>query len=530
MADLEKKIIADYNRTRGNTDKSVLCHAPFTSINFEQTGKATACCYNRKHVLGVYPQDSIKTMWYGEQADLLRNYIRNNNLEEGCRMCKLQLESGNYAGFKAKLYDQYAGGITHQANTFLKRILGSQKQQMPKVFEFELENTCNLECVMCNGDFSSAIRKNREHRPALQSPYDRNFVDQLIEFMPSLTDMKFLGGEPFMIDIYYDIWDEVIKVNPNIKIHITTNATMLNSRTKKLLEGMKVGINVSIDSVNKKTYETIRVGASFDRVLENINWLTDYTQRKNMYIWFSICPMVINRYEMPDIIEFANQRNIGIFFNTVWWPEEQSLRFMNYEDLNDLIRFYENKLPHRDTNIARINYDYFIGLINQLKFWRQEKETPEIKDVTPPALLSCLRTMVSSNEYPSDLASDLLFATILSFDPSAKKYLNQESQITEIDKYTLRPFLRDLASKHSSEQFLYAYFECLDRIGFSYLTLTEYQEYKSKLKVISELTNGLKEKKLIISDLIRLGVLYQVNYLATTSIDHIKDTVGGHYV
>ena len=530
MAGLDKKIISEYNRTRGNTDKSVLCHAPFTSINFEQTGKATACCYNRKHVLGTYPQDTVKQMWYGAQANDLRNYIRDNNLEEGCRMCKLQLESANYAGFKAKLYDQYASGISHQANSFLKKILGSQKLEMPKVMEFELENTCNLECIMCNGDFSSSIRKNREKRPALQSPYNKGFVDQLVEFMPSLTDMKFLGGEPFMIDIYYDIWDQVVQVNPNIKIHITTNATMLNSRTKKLLEGMKAGINVSIDSVNKETYEKIRVGASFERVMDNVNWLIDYTQRKNMYIWFSICPMVINRYEMPDIIEFANERKIGIFFNTVWWPEEQSLRFMSYDQLDELIRYYESRLPQRRTNIEKINFDYFIGFINQLKFWKTEKEIPGTAESIPDRLAECLSKIDPTKRTDkSDLTKDILLASAIAINPDSKQYISSDSEMDTIDPQNLRDHLKKISSNHNTELFLKAYFDCLDWIASEYFSSEQYLDFQKKVSIILSATDKMQEKTLLVSDLIRSGVLYQVNYIANTDIKEIEKTVKGHY-
>jgi MoaA/NifB/PqqE/SkfB family radical SAM enzyme len=79
---------------------------------------------------------------------------------------------------------------------------------MPKVMEFELSNECNLECVMCNGSFSSSIRKNREKLPPIISPYNDDFVNELDAFIPHLTDAKFLGGEPFMIEIYLKIGNE----------------------------------------------------------------------------------------------------------------------------------------------------------------------------------------------------------------------------------------------------------------------------------------------------------------------------------
>ena len=387
MASLSKTLIEEYNRTRGeDVDRTVLCHAPFTSMNFEQTGKANVCCYNRTHVFGEYPRDSLEQMWFGAAAEQLRDDIRQDSLEGGCSMCKRQLESGNLAGCKARIYDQYAQGTPEQGSRVLTSPLPARAVAMPRVMEFELENTCNLQCTMCDGYFSSAIRRHREKQPPQLSPYDAEFVKQLAEFMPHLEEMKFLGGEPFMIGIYYDIWEEVTRVNPGVKIHITTNATTLNPRTKRLLEkmmgaGLEVSFNVSIDSVRKETYEAIRVGASYEQVMENIAWLSDYTKKRNAHLGFSVCPMAINRFEMPDLVRFASERGILVTYNTVLKPSEQALRFLDCDDLDELVAYYESRLPAHGSPIGKINLDYFMGYVNQVKAWRDETGKPCLRAV-----------------------------------------------------------------------------------------------------------------------------------------------------
>ena len=529
MPEFDKKNIAEYNSTRSLlADKSLICHAPFTNINFEQTGKATACCYNRKHIMGTYPSSSVRDMWYGEQAQILRQYIRDNNLNGGCRMCKLQLESKNYGGFKAKLYDEYASGIESKAKTLLKNLTGKKNYPpMPKVMEFELENTCNLECIMCNGEFSSSIRKNREKLPPLVSPYDKKFVDQLCEFMPYLTDMKFLGGEPFMIDIYYDIWENVAKINPTIKIHITTNATILNTRTKRLLEDMRAGINISIDSVKRETYQAIRIGADYDKVMENINWLIDYTKRKGTYAGLTVCPMRINSYEMIDIFHFAHQQNLGIFFNTVWWPEEQSLRFMSREELDELIMFYEKNLPEQTNNTSKNNFAHLLGFINQLKFWRTEKYIPGTAEIIPKKLYEYLKTIdVSLAIGISDLPNEILKAGLISINPTAQNFYTPDSEAQLIDSVS---YLKKISKNHPPDEFLRAYFDCLDWIASNYLSTDEHQLFQNKITIILKTADKLKEKDLMISDIIRSGLPYQVNYIAINSIEEIENMTRQHY-
>ena len=84
----------------------------------------------------------------------MRDHLEHNDLSNGCKHCQHYLDKKKFSGLKPLVFDQYSD---------------YKEEQMPKVLEFSLENTCNLECIMCNGDFSSSIRKNREKRPALQS-------------------------------------------------------------------------------------------------------------------------------------------------------------------------------------------------------------------------------------------------------------------------------------------------------------------------------------------------------------------------
>ena len=117
---------------------------------------------------------------------------------------------------------------------------------------FELSNICNLECVMCNGDYSSLIRKNREKRDELAIPYDEKFLLQLEEYIPFLEEVKFYGGEPFLIELYYGIWEKIIRLNPAVRISVQTNATVLNRRVNEVLSKTNFHINVSLGLASEK--------------------------------------------------------------------------------------------------------------------------------------------------------------------------------------------------------------------------------------------------------------------------------------
>jgi MoaA/NifB/PqqE/SkfB family radical SAM enzyme len=370
---LSPEIIKAYNAVRTTPDKSVLCHAPFTNLNFEQNGNVTACCYNRTHVLGTYPKDNLIDIWYSKQADELRGYIKDNNLDGGCSLCKKQLLSHNFKGMRARGYDWSADNKLVQLGKSIKEGLTRGKwQPMPTSMEFELSNTCNLECVMCNGYFSSSIRKNRENASPFTNPYDSAFVEQLIPFMPYLKDARFLGGEPFLIDIYYQIWDALVIHNPGTRIHITTNATVLNQRTKTLLEKLQCSIILSIDSIVKETYERIRLNAKFDRVWENFEYFYEYTKRKGTEMSFAICPITLNWHEMPGIVEYCNKKGIKVFFNTVILPQEYSLINLPAAELERIVAFYQSFTLPNTTLTEQYNKQMFDDMVKLVVAWQEQ--------------------------------------------------------------------------------------------------------------------------------------------------------------
>jgi len=244
----------------------------------------------------------------------------------------------------------------------------------PKTMEFEIGSVCNLECTMCSGYCSSAIRQNRDKLPPLISPYDEAFVDQLKPYIPHLIDAKFLGGEPFLNPLNFKIWDLFIECHSKAVIAITTNGSILNERVKETLGSLQnLYLTISIDSLNQKNYESIRKNAKFKSVIQNIEWLI-----KNKYLHaLAVCPMVNNWADMPEMVAYCNKHDLSIYFNTVFNPIELSIRSLSKADIQKITYFLSSQKIDLEKNVpdrkSRENIDRYEGLIEQCKGWLNNK-------------------------------------------------------------------------------------------------------------------------------------------------------------
>ena len=360
---LDKTLVSEYNASRPRS-QDILCYAPFKNIYFGFDGKATACCYNREHPLGTYPQDTIEEIWFGEKAEKLRAYIKHNDLSHGCIGCKHHFDAKNFKGVQAKDFDHYP----------------TNKNMYPSVMSFELHNTCNLECTMCNGNFSSLIRKNKENRSPLHCVYDDAFINQLEKFLPHLNYAKFYGGEPFLIEVYYQIWEALHKLNTGVRIEVQTNATVLNKKVKDILDLLDFNINLSIDSLQKETYEQIRVNARFEKTMEHVEYFSEYCKRKNTKLFVSVCPMRQNWKELPDFVRFCEEHNAHLYFHLVWSPSHCALWNLNSTKLTEIVEFLTAQSFTPKTSLQESNCRHYYDNIKLIVSWQQAALEREDRD------------------------------------------------------------------------------------------------------------------------------------------------------
>jgi MoaA/NifB/PqqE/SkfB family radical SAM enzyme len=356
VASVNEDKIAAYNGQRSVNNASSLCFAPYLNLYFGRLGKVYCCCHNRDHHVGEYPQNSISEIWNGQRINDLRTHLNNNNLSLGCQHCQYDMDVCSYSQVAANHFDKLPPLAAY-----------------PRMMEFELDNTCNLECGMCNGELSSAIRKNRDKLPPIHSKYDPNFVEQLKPFLPHLLETRFSGGEPFLIPLYFQIWEELIKVNPTCLISIQTNGTVLNKKLISYLEKGQFEIGISLDSTEKKTFEEIRQNAKFETVMSNVRYFSEYCQRKQTTFRLSICVMRNNWKNLPAYIDLCNQLGAYACFHRVTVPSNMSLFSLSSREIGEIHSQLSKFQWSPKNHLEQVNANHYNEYLAVVKKWQADR-------------------------------------------------------------------------------------------------------------------------------------------------------------
>lgn len=332
VMDADHRRSYDAVRTIDHQPFGSACYAPFVSLYLDVHGRILACGSNRTTVLGWVGEVTLSDAWNSRAVRDLRESLVVYDLDHGCQRCEMEITGGNPTGALAEGFDHFEA-----------QPIG--EEHWPTRMEFALSNTCNLQCVMCSGDFSSAIRAHRERLPPLPSRYGPQFLDELRPFLSRLRQARFLGGEPFLTSEYFQIWDLMIEEGVSIDCNVTTNGTQFGSRVQEVLDHLPFSIGVSMDGVRAETVESIRAGASFERIMKNLQRFREYTLERGTSLSLTYCLMLPNWSEFADYLLLAEDLGCGVYVNTVMQPPRYSLYRLPVGELAAIVDAMERRTP-----------------------------------------------------------------------------------------------------------------------------------------------------------------------------------------
>jgi cyclic pyranopterin phosphate synthase len=190
---------------------------------------------------------------------------------------------------------------------------------------------CNLSCIYC-------------HREGEKAPEESLTAVEIADVLKvaahfGIRSVKFTGGEPMLRP---DLLEIIRSVPAGMESSITTNGTLLAGLAADLKQAGLRRVNISIDSLNHKTYKKITGTDKLDDVLEGITTAleTGLTPVKlNMVVLSGI-----NDHEIDDFLAFVRgNRNLVLQLIELMHFNECT----NHGDLN----IVENELAARSKQI-----------------------------------------------------------------------------------------------------------------------------------------------------------------------------------
>lgn len=173
---------------------------------------------------------------------------------------------------------------------------------MPSWINLTSTTVCNLKCFMCNQfldpDSPKVIMEDEV--------YDR-IVKELYPYAKTMQLSAF--GEPLMTPKMEQKLDDLAQYG--VKLDMVSNATLMMKESRfreKLLDSLE-SITFSMDGATRETYNSIRTGAEFNDVVDNITRFTDLRfalpkpQRPTLNLNFILMKRTLR--EAPKFVEMA---------------------------------------------------------------------------------------------------------------------------------------------------------------------------------------------------------------------------------
>jgi MoaA/NifB/PqqE/SkfB family radical SAM enzyme len=201
-----------------------------------------------------------------------------------------------------------------------------------------LSRACNLKCLMCDIGRANAGAAPPEGSPLVQAmhggddpmtlPDWLSLIDQLAGFVPKPL-LLLTGAEPFLAPHWRAIAAHIL--HKGLRLHITTNGTLLQQCTEELLSmcprPSALDITVSIDGL-EAVHDRIRgTEGTFHAALAGMRtfaaaWQDRYRQRVPLHITCTISNH--NLAHLPVFIQGIIEHNLpveDITFNHLWFRD-----------------------------------------------------------------------------------------------------------------------------------------------------------------------------------------------------------------
>lgn len=324
-----------------------MCSLPWTGFSNDPDGKVRPCCLYRSYITQengepYYVQtNTVKEIFASKFMQDLRQEFRDGKKPRGCEVC-IKDEQNQYRSKRQTYLDSEIG----------KNVNYDIEPELPVEYQMILSNACNLKCRSCTPSHSNlwqAEWKQLTGNTQYPMPYGQSGDKESVlwsnryEWMQFVKRLEIVGGEPFYIKQWQDLWKELINqgLSKNILIDMSSNGTIYSGEViEYLCKNFKwIGVGLSIDGIGK-TYNYLRHPGNWDNVSENIiKYHKFYETTNNLSMTFSHTIGWINAWELPEFHTWVedNTPKFRIWNNIIHRPRHMSI-VMLPKEAKDIIR------------------------------------------------------------------------------------------------------------------------------------------------------------------------------------------------
>lgn len=372
------------------------CPQPFTYLYASHQGSWKPCCK-----ADIYPDKenlSFDEWWY-EDSDLkdLRTAMLNDKvspvIEDLCAPCR-KPESLGIKSYRQHSLDEYkdmfAGKLLSDIIHTYKKTSYTMLPEGDRLFTLKVRgfgNHCNLKCYMCFPPNSTSrmnemkaankesinifLRSNsdpheeleKERKKLLDIDAEKTTVYQAIESVSSnISQINFAGGEPVMIEEYYNLMDKFIESGDasEVSVFMNSNLSRLGFKDKNIIDYIdkfkRFFISASIDDIAERD-EWIRYPSKFNKVLENYNTLKKHP---NVDMNVNVTWSILNIANAENIIEYFKDLKIKVSANLNFVNSPICLSVKNYPFKEELIERYSKSDNVVLQSLAKALEDEFV--------------------------------------------------------------------------------------------------------------------------------------------------------------------------
>jgi MoaA/NifB/PqqE/SkfB family radical SAM enzyme len=212
-------------------------------------------------------------------------------------------------------------------------------------FELFPSNVCNLKCLMCSPDFSTALAQERHAIGNIDSNYIKEFniSDDCIDMIKSadkIESISVIGGEFFLTKGNLKIMDFVIE--KNIPFRVVTNGTViLAQHIEKLKKISKLELQISVDGI-ETSYEFMRYPAKWKTFESNVNTLLTELQPDRINFHFVV--QTLNVQTLIPTLDYLNKYKIKTRITNLIEPIRLSWTILNNQEKRSIVELLTQQI------------------------------------------------------------------------------------------------------------------------------------------------------------------------------------------